>query len=280
MIDKYLDNDSKNYLILDLNNISISELKDNVFSGLQFKRIFLRNLKQLTRIHKNVFNGTEEYTEELTIEGDNRLFNDKRFKEVSSAISSLRNLESLYLDVNHMTSVPSNAFHNAKLSDIDFSFNRARNGSIKRVKDFAFYHQNDLVDLDLTHQEISFIEKNAFTFEKDSNQTLHIFLDHNHLKSHSFDNGLFNLTNRIIELSLRHNQIEYLDEKIFGPFLVSSSGNKIDLSDNPLVVDCRMAWILNYPQILLFSQILGGETKDGKKLIFLESYNFNNITKC
>ena len=275
-ISKYLDKDNKSYLILDLNNISITSLDDNVFSGLQFKRIFLRNLRQLSRISVNAFNGTQNYTEELTVEGDNGLINDQNFKQFSSAINNLVNLETLYLDSYHLKAYPFGALQNQNLLDIDLNFNRVRNGTLKTLENFGFYYQNKLESLDITNQVLNFIPKNAFTFEKDSDHLLHVYLDNNQLNSSSFESGLFNNTNRVLEVYLRNNKIDYLDEKIFAPLLMANTENKIDVSDNPLVLDCRMSWMANNSDINLLHQILGGETVDGKHIIFLESIYFTN----
>ncbi len=272
---KYLREDNKSFLILDIKNISIVELEDNIFSGLQFKRIFLRDLQDLKRISTHAFNGTQEYLEELSIEGESKLDTDSNFGELLSAINTLKSLEALYLDSYQLKRFPSYALKNSKISDIDLNFNRLRIGSLKFIDNFAFYHQNDLVDLDLTNQQLDYIPKNAFTFEKQSKEKLSIFLDHNNLNSSSFELGLFNNTNRILNLYLRNNNITFIDEKIFAPFFDKTEENKIDLSENPILLDCRTRWMVNYGSSL-YHRILGGVSTSLKKLMFLDENDFKD----
>jgi len=262
--------------MLDIKNISITELEDNVFSGLEFKRIFLRDLQDLKKISTNAFNGTQEYLEELSIEGEFKLDFDSNFQGLLSAINTLKNLERLYLDSYHLKSFPSYALKNSRISDIDLNFNRLQNGSLKTVENFAFYHQNDLVGLDLTNQQLNYIPTNAFKFEKESKNILSIFLDYNKLNSSSFEFGLFNNTNRVLNLYLRNNNITYIDENIFAPFFKSNEHNRIDLSENPLLLDCRMSWMIKPGMVDLYHQVLGGDCTNLKKLVFLDETDFRN----
>jgi len=181
------------------------------------------------------------------------------------------------MDCHALTDYPFAAFENRNLLDIDLNFNRLTGGALKRVKNFAFYKQNNVSDVDITHQSVDYIERNAFTFEAESTHILHVFLDNNRLNATSFEFNVFNDTNRAIELFVRNNSIEYLDEKVFQPFFAANKLNKLDVSDNPLVLDCRMAWLVNTSSnVELMRQILGGETTNEKHIIFLEPNDFMN----
>jgi hypothetical protein len=74
---------------------------------------------------------------------------------------------------------------------------------------------------------------------------------------------------------LRNNNITFIDEKVFGPFFDRTEENKIDFSENPLLLDCRMHWMVKYGNSL-YHRILGGVSTSLKQLIFLEENDFKD----
>ena len=109
--------------------------------------------------------------------------------------------------------------------------------SIKKLGNNAFSVLN-LKYLAITETSIDFIPENAFEFNNGSDMWLQIDLKENFLLYNTgFAVNSLTRFNRRTTIVLSDNRIPlkgYLDEKIFLPFLLSNTKNKIELTLNLL----------------------------------------------
>ncbi len=120
---------------------------------------------------------------------------------------------------------------------------------VDAIKGSPFSNMSKINSLVFAYGQLNHISKNALKIGNgNSNKIFSITLVNNKLNGSSFENGLFTQTlfkNFQINLWLDSNQIYYLDEAAFSPFLTSQNGNiLISIFDNPIDCDdCRSAWI-------------------------------------
>lgn len=233
-----------------LNNTDISELVDDVFGDIRFKRIRLVDALSLRRVGPNVFQRNGHLIEEFIAMGESLLGEDAYSSELFDAFNSLVNAKKIWLNRNRLRSIPTVAFGkrsdaNFQMEELNFNKFSSKNGNIRRIGNFAFYYLNRLTHLYLSHQRITYLPANAFDFERPSNSTLYIYLGNNKLNNTSFEKGIFLNSKRPIHLELYWNpELTYLDETVFAPFLSANKLNKISLQDNPLSCDCNSYWMV------------------------------------
>lgn len=266
-----------------LNNTEISELDDDVFSFIRFRRIKLVDPLSLRRISGNAFRAIGPYIREFIVMGENVLGEESFADDLFDALNSLTNATTIWLNRNRLRSIPTVAFgknHNANFQLVELNFNKfsSKNGYIRSIGNFAFYYLNNLQHLYLSHQRLSYLPANAFDFEMPSNSTLYIYLGNNKLNNTSFEKGIFLNAKRPIHLELYWNpDLTFLDEEIFEPFLKANPMNKISLQDNPLSCDCKSYWMVKTKDAYK-DQLLNVMCKIGPKQIF--SIDLIPFDKC
>ncbi|KAJ6217980.1 hypothetical protein RDWZM_009137 [Blomia tropicalis] len=233
-----------------LNNTDISELVDDVFGMIRFRKIRLVDALSLRRISGNAFAKNGDLVEQFVASGESLLGEDAHSNDLFDAFNQLTNCKRIWLNRNRLRSIPTVAFgkranSNFQLEELNFNKFSSKNGNIRSVGNFAFYYLNQLTYLYLSHQRINYLPSNAFDFERPSNRTLYIYLGNNKLNNTSFEKGIFLNTKRPVHLELYWNpDLTYLDEKVFAPFLDQNKQNKISLQDNPLTCDCNSYWMV------------------------------------
>jgi hypothetical protein len=125
------------------------------------------------------------------------------------------------------------------------------------IKGSPFAKFINLQTLSIMESNLNFISAHALEVGQraDYNEVvLNIDLHANKLNSSSFEVG--SLTNvalksgrKNVKLNLSSNQIVYLDENVFLPFL-KESGNALNMYNNTLLDcdDCKSAWICKQPE--------------------------------
>jgi len=251
-VSKNLSQNEKNFTELVLNNSAITEIVDNSFEDITFKRFHILNATNLKRIHANAFGSIAESIEEFLQEGSSDLGEEQYSSEMFSALNSLTNVIHLIFDETKLTKIPENAFNTTlkSLYRLGFSYNGHKHKSINRIENYAFEHLNNLEYLYLYNHKIDYLTKHAFDFGEKSDKLLNIYLDGNNLNATSFELGVFLGSKRPLFISLFSNHLEYLDQKIFEPILLLDQRNKIHVFDNPLKCDCRMFWMYKKMNVL------------------------------
>ncbi len=274
--------ENKHFDCFILQNNQIEGLIENLFHGITFTKLFIINAVNLKRITSQAFVGTKEFVEEFHQIGKSNLGEtDESLRQLFDALSSLPNLKWIHFEGITIKSIPAHAFSNKnqdKLSFIDFIPLSISDpyGLIRTVGDYAFYNLKSLKYIELSHQKIDHISKNAFDFSKPSNNSLIINLSDNYLNELSFATGAFINAKRPLFIHLYNNQIQYLNESIFLPLLKLDKRNKINIGGfNPFDCDCRSQWLLRDKNHLI-NQIEGIQCRDGKSFWDKTDDDFEN----
>ena len=222
-LEKNLTKTEKHFNRFYLNNTFITELKENTFKDITFDDIIIENCTNLSKIHVNAFNQTDLVTKYLYISGSFKLSSSDN--SIFEVISKFVNLEELQLENNNITEIPSNIFNNQD----ELEFLTFKGKSIKKLGPRAFSSLHRLKSIEISYTSIEYIPEYAFEFDQESNQTIAIRFEGNHLLNGSsiHKNSLKNIK-RPLYLAL-DSHIEYLEENIFKPLLSENPKNKIQM---------------------------------------------------
>jgi len=131
---------------------------------------------------------------------------------------------------------------------------------IKSIPEGSFSELKSVYTIFLSNNKINHISTRAFEMVHEIGwDTIdhEIFLDSNQLQSNSFEMGAFDGLNQTTngkpicwEINLMGNNITYLSESIFAPYLDTvcgdpDDGNRLYLRNNPFICDCRMKWLMD-----------------------------------
>jgi hypothetical protein len=244
-----LKSDKKHLKSFFLNNTEINELPENVFEDIIFETITIRDTKKLTKIHTKAFAKTESYIKDFYVYNTS-LKSSAPDHDLFTALSSMANLETIFITSSMIEEIPDNAFRplngpQNNLYDIGLEHNQ-----IKKFGNNAFENLHFLNGLDLDHNNVNHISKDAFSFNTTSKDTFDLYLQNLTLNSSSFEKGAFSNLNRPTILHFNYgyqyksNNITYLDQNIFEEFLNYNNFNRIELYTIDCK-DCRSFWLLN-----------------------------------
>jgi hypothetical protein len=229
---------TKNFDNFILNNTAINELPENFFEQIIFSKVFLVNATNLTRIHEHAFTATGLSTSYLEI--NNVSIDNQHSFELFTAISLMKNLNTLIIANTSITQIPKEAFRplnglQSGLSTVKLSYNK-----LKIIEDFAFKNLPELKLLDLSHNNLNYITENALKLlvpSTDSKAYLTIDLSDNFFNELSFAPNAFKDINKPATLKflnsdkkLNNTIIKYLKQQIFQPFLLNYHENKTNPS--------------------------------------------------
>ena len=230
-----VENQNLKFIDLIISNSKIKSIDSLTFNRITFEKITItKEAANLKHIDVNAFGNGSESIENLDIQ--NQLSNNESITILSNCF---KNLKEIY------TISPNQIKEAFKLSNLLYLIiDGSQSIKLKSIDDYAFYECDNLRYLDLSDNEIQQITQNLFNFKNMSDELLTLKLKRNKLNSLSFKRDSLSKFNRPVELILNHNQITYLDEIVFKPFLVCDS-NKIDLHDNEFLglEDDKNRWL-------------------------------------
>ncbi len=253
-------NINKQFKRFTLSNTAITELEENTFYGITFDEIYIYNATNLKLINTHAFNGTESVTKIFNINCyvgfceenlSTPLINSPPNYDIFQALSSMKNLEVLYLFNTNISEIPSNAFRpingiQNKLYLICFDYS-----PIEKIGNNPFYDLNNLTYLSFKFSLIDSIPKNAFNLRNDSIFTLSLMLQFSNLNGSSFENGSLNNLKRPTDLELGGNtRLTYLDQTIYQPFFESNAKKSLFFGESKEIDcnDCRNYWLKKDPK--------------------------------
>ena len=145
----------------------------------------------------------------------------------------------------NITEIPSNAFNNSQ-DNLNYLFLIGE--SFKKLGSNAFSNLKSLIHLDIIDTSIDFIPENAFEFNEESNQSQVLTLASDQLlNSSSFaEKSLtkFKRPTTLLFTIIGNASYQYLDQKIFEPFLLSNAENLIQIYTGSISCsDCRNNWL-------------------------------------
>jgi hypothetical protein len=286
-ISNILDDNEKHFSKFTLSNTNISKLVENTFQEITFEYIILKNTTNLKNIESHTFSTTASKILEFEQLGDSQI-GQNNYNGFSEAMSSMVNVRKITFDRNHFRNIKTRFFRNLfgeqkNLKTIDFNPNLKMIKTIESVGDFAFFYLSNLRLINFYGHKIRDIGKNAFDFFKPSNDTLEIDFSENNLNASSFKRGSFLRANRPLFINLWNNPMQYLDEKVFGPFLKRDERNKIKIGsdvgkETGFECDCRSFWFIKIKNIIK-NQVNDVICKDGKSFWSLTDEDFSHCVQ-
>ncbi|XP_077543478.1 uncharacterized protein LOC144155739 isoform X2 [Haemaphysalis longicornis] len=236
----------ENMTRLDLTNNSISLLDEIVFrkdSKLEFLGLSDNNLTSVS----GTFNTTRRM-KELTLSSN-------KINDITDAFKGLTLLRKISMESNLVTHIPDDAFSdNSELTEINFSQNKIRWVGRNALKGLVklrglFLQGNELLSLNgsLRHlPEIRFLDA---SFNAIQSLERGEFENNGRLTSiELMENNISNLRGAFIgademkSLNLRKNQVQVLRRSDF-PLRMPAKPT-LTLAENPLMCDCRLAWLV------------------------------------
>ena len=220
--DQLVENQNLKFFDLIISNSKIKSIDSLTFNRITFEKITIKKeAANLKHIDVNAFGNGSQSIQHFDIQ--NQLSNNESITILSNCF---KNLKEIY------TISPNQIKGTFKLSNLLYLIiDGSQSTKLKSIDDYAFYECDNLRYLNLSDNEIEQITEDLFNFRSKSDELLTLKLKRNKLNSLSFNPDSLSKFNRPVELILNHNQITYLDETVFKPFLVRDS-NKIDLHDN------------------------------------------------
>ena len=269
-----LPEDGKHFYGFILYNSQISELEENVFSGISFEMILIFNSTNLNAININAFNGTESTIEYFYSTNTPLINKDMNTTDIFGVFSKLYNLKSLEILNSNIQEIPSYAFKPVNGYQFKIQYITI-DQSIKRVMNNAFYNLDSLKGLYISNNSIDILQSDALKFRKTNNRDIfYILLDckafntSTSIEQNAFKN--LNIPSRIS--NIEDCNLTHLEEKNFAPFLdkefntfefgIYGADTEIDCNN------CKSYWIIKNDNYR--NKIYNLKCSDGK--------DFNDIT--
>ena len=226
-----------------LYNTSITDLVENLFTTITFRRLIFDYNPLLSTIDEKALTSTAKYIESIESHHCNLSNPFPMFRQ-------LPNLTYIYFQDNNIRSIPTRAFNHSFLRRIWFGFEYSYpQDPIETIGDYAFYDLPQLYSIRLFSSKLSQISKYAFaqrrkSFEDDSLFELHLGGPLLHSKSFPLT-SLTRFRHRQVYLRLYQTSFTYLDENVFQPFLETNGYSSVDLNgENHLFkCYCESMWI-------------------------------------
>jgi hypothetical protein len=220
----------------------ITELPEGLTGKLKFRRVrILENEKSLQRINSNAFASSQNTLGDLRISPTNVTNGPAPY----SLVDLINSFPILWrLELNSLIDTIQDGTFSVNLTR--FTYLQLR---VNAIKGSPFAKLENLNIIYLINGSLNHIPSNAFKMEHYTGLLDMLFIDlsGNPLNGSSFQLGAFthpSLNKRHISLRFEGNNITFLDETVFLPFL-QNENNRIDrIVNNPLDCDdCRTAWI-------------------------------------
>jgi hypothetical protein len=205
------------------------------------------------------------------------LINSPPSHDIFITMSSMFNIEDIWISQSNLTEIPSYAFRpvngtQTKLKRVYIE----HSPSIKEIGNYSLYYLNDLRYFSIQNNSIDFIPTDAFHFEKESNDSLTIYMNENEkLNGSGFAINSFSNIKRPTILNFHSsNKLTFLDQRIFAPFFSTNSNNQIEFGGTQTLNcdDCRSYWILRESKYINRTDI----TKCSNGNDITNSSNFEN----
>jgi hypothetical protein len=139
--------------------------------------------------------------------------------DIFTAISSVVNIESVFISQTLIDEIPENAFRPLNGSQNNLTSLRFNGNKITKIGNNALNHLTYLSRLEFNRNNLSHISKNAFNFEKFSDNLFELYFLDNYLNSSSFEIGSFDNLNRptIVYFSngIKYNNITFFRSTCF-----------------------------------------------------------------
>ncbi|CAG2101823.1 unnamed protein product [Medioppia subpectinata] len=221
---------------------TVDTLEANVFGQLIFDQLGL-DMDKLANIHKDAFAGTA--VKGLSIAksaiSDVNDQNNQSDYGLFKTIRATKSLKSIYMASSKLTAIPDGAFQSATyLESITFS-----GTPLKRIGQNAFYDAARLHVLTLSGVQLETIDAHAFNVGPRGGgglRALDIRIEQADLNQQILKPSSFEMVNDKVNLYLEYSDFDYLDETVFGTFLLNQTTHVI-YTNNLICHDERNQWL-------------------------------------
>lgn len=270
---------------------------DDIFAGIGFRRISLNRNSRLKRIEPETFASSFNITNEIIIE-DNELLGQDRDDCVVlfDGLNRFTGLNTLHLTDNGVSVIPENAFNRQQpaLRELFLTDNR-----IERIENNAFIGLSSLQMINLDGNLIEHLASRSLELPVDDQnestdrlrfeqKPLKLFLRSNRLQTDSFPLTIFASLQRRSYLNLNLNNLTKLPQIIFQSFFKHRS--LLSIAKNPLQCDCDFLWMMEQnflynssdpkrDYLLRDYQCMIGIDDDGNQEL-IEEVNRNDFEHC
>lgn len=225
----------------------ITKLNSEIFGEITFACIDINGNQNLSLngIHRTTIYKSKEMLTSFKYTGLTDAYlvqKEENDGAIFENVDGFMQLTSFYVTASRIPHVPRSSFGRCELPALRTVYLAKNN--IESVGDYAFYRLPNLTYLNLRDNEISRLTNFTFSFEKTNDELLVLDLQGNILTSDAIASGAFRQLQRPVTLNLYYNLITYLDESTFKPVL-SHPKSSIIISNNPIICDCRMKWLLD-----------------------------------
>jgi hypothetical protein len=272
-MNQVLPDNEKHFNKFYLNNTAITELEENTFYEITFDEIIIFNSTKLSLINTHAFTTTSLVTKTFQSRLT-PLINSPPNYNIFYALTLILNIESIVIQQSNITEIPSYAFKPVIGPQNKLNLLWIDNGVVQKIGNYPFFSLNHLNELSVDANNLDFIPKDAFHFEKESNEDLVLMMVANNLNDSSFEIGSFDNLRKPTLLYLDNTLMTYLDEKIFSPFLELNHQNFIKFNYGLNCDDCRNYWLKkDY-------HLFGNRTNISKCTNGKSFFSNDNFVKC
>ena len=262
-----MNDETSRHFILNFSNELLESIEENDFDEICFDEIDIYRCPKLKQIHWNAFGKQIKNIQRFFVlnEVASKLNTDY---DLYKLINSLINCEEIHcfsfdyvlqpIKLNKLKSLVLDGYKSTK--------------RIESIIDYAFYDCDELEEISLGWNNISWIGENAFYFRNENDKKIKIFLWENKLNESSFAKYSFNNLKRPTNLHLQNKNFNYesnvdmdneernyqiykfqtLDENVFIPFLNANANNKIYMKE--ISAECYLKY-QNYIQKIDYKYI-------------------------
>ena len=211
----------------------LHSIEEDILEDIGFDEIYIQSCMNLKRIHWNAFGKQTEKIKIFTAWNNLPILRSERNTDYDlfKLINSLVNCDVIATKSFENEVKPIKLSKLKKLA-IDGLYSTVK---ITSICDFAFYECDQIEEIQLTNNNISYISEKSFCIKNNGNgyQNMNLVIDlsSNKLNENSFAmNSLVNFK-RPAKLILRDNNMSYLPDKLYKSFLVANQGNEIIIDD-------------------------------------------------
>lgn len=217
--------EDKNFNQLEIENEYIESIDEDVLGEIRIDNITIKDCPNLKQIHCKAFGKQTQFIKQF-----------KAYDKLPNLISIHNNEYDLYKLIylfDGCERIDMKSFNKElqtiKLNKLKRIFFNGENSSIKieSINDYAFHEFDEIEQIGLGNNNINYISEHAFHFKHKKDTKLIISLIGNKLNESSFALNSFVRFKRPVRLNLVGNNIKYLDEKVFRPYLHANESNVI-----------------------------------------------------
>lgn len=228
--------------IFSISNTSLTEIGANTFPNSDFKNIEIEHNAKLVKLDPKAFRSPAAQVVSSLQFNNNKMFSDNTIYELTR---NLRLSDSIHLNSNALTEIPSHAFAANVTSKRDLQLITVTDNKITRIHSDAFNGVPELTRINLLGNKINLIDENGLRFDVLDYGRLQVNLAYNELSEKSLVQNSFAIPNNTaISVLMEANQFTTLDEAVFKHLIDNGKASEFYFASSKFNCGCDMKWLL------------------------------------